>query len=259
MKAYAIMKNISGRRGTSNAAWEAYRQYGMETSHGLPASGKRMLNLPQGDKDGEKARERFHHLLLDSLKKDRETATKDGLASAAQKGKRAATDSDDDAGPSRPNATMPTEAIRVVLIDPDILSEMHGPSGQFKWATAAAKRLVALKETTVAALTGSIEGRIPAGRYVRVIYGALTKPPADGGPPDDIERITCDEDLLNFFEATRGAYKPVMFQLQLKRADPATESPPLMNVGTSARMSSLPRSLRSPTTLWRLIRIMNFT
>lgn len=88
MKAYAIMKNITGHRGTSDAAWEAYRQYGMDTTHGLPASGKRMLNLPRGDKDGEKARERFHHLLLDSLKKDRETATKGGARICGAKEKK---------------------------------------------------------------------------------------------------------------------------------------------------------------------------
>lgn len=62
---------------------------------------------------------------------------------------------------------------------------------------------------------------------MRAIYGAVTKPPADGTPPDDIERITCDEDLLNFFKVTKGAYKPVMFQLQLQRTDPAVvETPP---------------------------------
>ena len=46
MKAYALMKNITGRRGMSDTEWEAYRQYGMQAEKGLPASGERMLNLP---------------------------------------------------------------------------------------------------------------------------------------------------------------------------------------------------------------------
>ena len=58
-----------------------------------------MLSLSQGDKDGDKARKQFHHLLLDSLKKDRETVTKKGLAAAAQKRKRAANVCDEYAAP----------------------------------------------------------------------------------------------------------------------------------------------------------------
>ena len=119
MKAYALMKNITGRCGMSDTEWAAYRQYGMRAENGLPTSGERMLNLPRGDKDGEKARERFHYLLLDSHKKDRETMMKAGLASAAIKRKYAVNDTDDDeSAPLRPNNT-PSEAIRVLLIDPD--------------------------------------------------------------------------------------------------------------------------------------------
>ena len=89
------MKSLTGRHSTSDAEWEAFRQYAMDLDNGLPASGGTMLSLPQGDKDADKARKPFHHLLLDSLKKDRETLTKEGLASAVQKRKRAANDSDE--------------------------------------------------------------------------------------------------------------------------------------------------------------------
>ena len=53
------MKNITGRCGTSDTVWEAYRQYGMQAEKRLPASRKRMLNLPSGDEYGEEAREHF--------------------------------------------------------------------------------------------------------------------------------------------------------------------------------------------------------
>ena len=216
-----------------------------------------MLNLARGDEDGEKARERFHYLLLDSLKEDREKMTKGGLASAAIKCKRAVNDMDDDeSAPLRPNNT-PTEAIRVLLIDPDKPMDLVEASGQFKWATAGTKQLVALKELTIAALINAINARIPAAKYVRSIFGAVTKPPANGAEPEDIERITCDEDLRNFIEVTCGAYKPIMMQVQLNRTNPAAQTPP-MNVGTSGTMSSLQRSLKTPMTPWRPILRMNF-
>ena len=241
------MKNISGRRGTSDTKWEAYRQYGMRAENGLLASVERMLNLPCGDKHGEKAREHFHYLLLDCLKKDREIMMKRGLASAAIKRKHAVNDTDDDeSAPLRPNHT-PTEVIRVLVIDSDKPMDLVGASGQFKWATAGTKQLVALKELTIAALLNAINARILAAKYVRSIFGTVTKPPANGAEPEDVERITCNEDLRNLIEVTLGAYKPIMMQVQLNRTNPAAQTPP-MNVGTSGTMSSLQQYLKTPTT-----------
>ena len=59
-----------------------------------------------------------------------------------------------------------------------------------------------LKEFTIAALMNAMNARIPAAKYVRSIVGAVTKPPAHGAELEDIERITCDEDLRNFIEVT---------------------------------------------------------
>ena len=69
---------------------------------------------------------------------------------------------------------------------------------------------MALKELTIAALINAINATILGAKYVRSIFGAITKPPANGAKPEDIERITCDQDLRNFIEVTRGAYKPIM-------------------------------------------------
>lgn len=80
---YALMKDITAHCGTSDTTWEAFRQYGIDENNGLPAAGKRKLRLPRGNKDGDKTRECLHHLLLDSLKKDRETETQGALESAA--------------------------------------------------------------------------------------------------------------------------------------------------------------------------------
>ena len=138
-----------------------------------------MLSLPQGGKDGHKVRKTFHHLLLDSLKKDRETLTKEGLVSTAQKCKRAANDSDEYGAPPRPiNNT--GEPVRIVLVDPDKDTDLSGNTGQFKWATASTKQIVVLKGITVAAVINSIGSRTPDGGHVRAVYGPVAKPPADG-------------------------------------------------------------------------------
>ena len=67
MKHYAAGKAITGRRGTSVTQWEAFRQYGMSADNDLSASGRRLLRTAKGEKDGDKARECYHHLMLDSL------------------------------------------------------------------------------------------------------------------------------------------------------------------------------------------------
>jgi len=64
------MNKITGRRGTSNAAWEAFKAFAMDSKNGLPSSGRKLLKPAKGNKDSDKAYERVHHLLLDSLKKD---------------------------------------------------------------------------------------------------------------------------------------------------------------------------------------------
>jgi len=85
MKANALANSITSRRGTSTAAWQAFRDHAMDLKNRLLASGRVLLQSDKGDKDGDKARDRFYYLLLDSLKKDRETETKEGLASAKRK------------------------------------------------------------------------------------------------------------------------------------------------------------------------------
>ena len=174
----------------------------------------------------------------------------------AVKGKRAVNHTDDDeSSPLRSNNT-PSEAICVLLIDPDKPMDLVGASGQFKWAAAGMNQLVALKQLTIAALMNAINARIPAAKYVRSIFGAMTKPPANGTEPGDIERITCDGDLRNLIEVTCEAYKPTMMQVQVNRTAPAAQTPP-MNVGTSGTMSSLQRCLKTPTTPWLPILRMN--
>jgi len=208
MKAYALRNKIIGRRGTSNAAWEAFKAFAMDAKNGLPSSGRKLLKSAKGDKDGDKTRERFHHLLLDSLKKDRETEVKEDLAAAALQREQAANDSDKDLGHLiAPKAVI----VQVVIVDPDDTTNVM-PNGGYYWATAKVRQFVALKKIIVAKVLNGISNRIPERRYIRAMYGALTKPPADGTDPEDIERITSDDDLSNFIMLAKRVYAPVIIQ-----------------------------------------------
>ena len=160
MKSYTLMKAIKGRQGTLKTAWEAYREFAQEAKNGLSASRRNMLTLPR-DRDGEKAREQFHYLLLDSLNKDRETDMKYGLAATARKRKLAANDSGEEAETStrRPMAA-PLETIRVVVVD----RQKELMSGNLQWVTARIKQLVPLRNLTVAEIVSGIGPRIPNGK-----------------------------------------------------------------------------------------------
>ena len=84
---------------------------------------------------------------------------------------------------------------------------------------------MALKELTIVALMNAINAKIPAAKYVRSIFGAVTKPPANGAKPEHIERITWNEELRNFIKVTCGAYKPIIMQVQLNKTNPAAQTP----------------------------------
>jgi len=184
MKAYALANGITGGRGISTAAWQAFRDHAMDPKNGLPASGWALLQSDKGDKDRDKARDRFHYLLLDSLKKDRETETKEGLASAKRKRDQAFNVSDEDTpGPIE----SPTLVVRVVIIDPEDARDQQPMRGNYCWANARNKRLVPLPRITMQELVDGVRARIPNGRIVRAIYGALSTPPPNGQKLADIE------------------------------------------------------------------------
>ena len=52
----------------------------MQAKNGLPVSRRALFRTAVGDKEGDNTRDRFRNVLLDSLKKDRETGVKEGLA-----------------------------------------------------------------------------------------------------------------------------------------------------------------------------------
>jgi len=75
-------------------------------------------------------------------------------------------------------------------------------------------------------LVDGVRARFPSGRIVYAIYGALRIPPPNGQKPADVEWVTIDADLANLIAVAKGAYKPLLFQLQLAKANQANQSPP---------------------------------
>ena len=129
MKYYAAGIAITGRQGTSDTQWEAFHQYGMSADNSLPASGRRLLRTAKGDKDGDKARERYHHLMLDSLKKDRETENKEGLLAAARRRQQAANDSEEE---TSMRVTSDRKTIRVIMVDSDNAGDLVTATGEYR-------------------------------------------------------------------------------------------------------------------------------
>jgi len=215
------MNNITGRWGTSNATWNAFKTFAMQANHGLPASGRMLLNTPVGDKEGDKARDQFHYVLLDSRKKDRETGVKEGLASAARQRENATNDSD---GNEERPIILPSVLVRVAIVDPNVAGDTNA-AGEYVWATASRKQFVALKNVAIVEVIKDIKDWIPAGKHVWAIYVAISKPNADGSQPEDITRIISDEDLTNFLTAVNGVCRPIMLQVELIRAGGGTNSP----------------------------------
>jgi len=78
-------------------------------------------------------------------------------------------------------------------------------------------------------LVDGVRARIPDGRVVRAIYGALSTLPTNGQKPTDTEQVTTDADLENVIAVAGRVYKPLLFQLQWASGDRANESPPYNN------------------------------
>jgi len=72
----------------------------------------------------------------------------------------------------------------------------------------------------------AIKSRIPVGRTIRAMYGAIMKPPPFGVTPADVMRLTNNDDLEAFLKVARTEYKPLCIHVQLARGDGTAQTPP---------------------------------
>lgn len=216
MKAHFTTNNITKRRDANRAQWDAVMAHAKKIEHGFPQSG---LDLVGKNTDaGRQAKEHLNHLVLDCLKKGRETETKEDLAKASRKRRAAAADLDEE---EEDDISQPAAAtvVRVYIADPDapacrIVPAVTDPALAYKWATCPKSQLVRLKEISLAELYKGVKSRLGDDK-IRAVYGALEKPAADGSVPTDVERLHTDEDLLNFFDVVKNIYTPICLQVQI--------------------------------------------
>ena len=148
VKAYALSKKITSRRDASNAEWKTFQAIAMRDGNGLSASGRAILQLKEGDKQGVKACKCFNYLMLDALKKDRETVVKKGLAAAGRKHKH--TVNTDDPGSETELQAPGREQLEVVVVQvvtarARVIDDYFEEDRRsYKWATAIMKHLMKL-------------------------------------------------------------------------------------------------------------------
>ena len=120
----------------------------MRDRNSLPTSSRAILQLANGDKEGDKARKCLNYLMLHALKKDRETMVKEELTAAGRKLKRAA-NADDPGSKTELQATgreqLEAVVIRVV-IDRAVVIDGYFEEDRrlYKWATTITKHLMKL-------------------------------------------------------------------------------------------------------------------
>ena len=148
VKAYALSKKITSRRDASNAEWKIFQAIAMRDGNGLPASGRAILQLADSDKEGDNARKRFNYLMLDALKKDRETMVKEVLAAAGRKRKHAA-NADDPGSETELQAPgqeqLEAVVVQVVIGRAGVIDDYFEEYRRsYKWPTAMTKHLMKL-------------------------------------------------------------------------------------------------------------------
>ncbi|KAF8458808.1 hypothetical protein BGX38DRAFT_1138403 [Terfezia claveryi] len=108
---------------------------------------------------------------------------------------------------------------RLFLIDLTREAEVQDTNGQYKWDETPSNYIAILKLASLLEIVDKIRERIPAGRKVWAVYGALDNP----NPLNTISpatRLQTDKEVLAFLELSSS--KLIRIQVILYR-DPALE------------------------------------
>ena len=199
---------------------------------GLPASGKTLLESGPAaiKRDAQKG---FDKLLQDVMKKARDTTRNNALQQVA------------DLAANAPNVQFAPEdavsrnvgrnegenetgfrkSVRIFLIDL-IRADDKNQAGEYKWDGCKSHCVAIMKSASYLEVVDKIRGKIPDGRMVRAIYGALDNLTPTNTTPD-ATRLQSDEEVEAFFEVTSS--KPIWLQVMLHRhAKDVVVRPPLI-------------------------------
>ena len=194
---------------------------------GLPASGKRLLEGGQAaiKKAAETALDK---ILQDVLKKSRDTERSHAMSQVASL---AATtpnvqyapdaNPDADADTSGRNACNKAgdggfrKSVRIFLVDPGRGDEVRDEDrGAYKWDGGPSHCVAVMKVASLLEVVDKVRDKIPEGRTVRAVFGALENPTRHN-PIPDATRLQSDEEVEAFFDLTNA--KPIRFQVVLRR------------------------------------------
>jgi hypothetical protein len=232
VKAWARTNGVTGKRQAGTAQWRTFIGIARGET-GFPASGTRLLNNGSAaiKKEAEKALDK---LLQDLLKKSRDTnrshalAQLTSLASDTPNIEFAAADADaDTSGRNDVEQGAFRKSVRIFLIDPGREDQVRvAAGGAYLWDGCPSDCVAIMKVASLLEVVDKVRDKIPAGRTVRAIFGALENPTPPSRIPD-ATRLRSDEEVEAFFDLTSA--KPIRLQVVLRRdpeADPQKEDSP---------------------------------
>ena len=229
VKSWAHTNRVTGKRAAGTALWKQFKDYAiLET--GLPASGKRLLT--SGNAGMKRAADTaLDKLLQDVLKKARDTNQNLArrqvidLAAAAPNVEFAPNqNTNNEDGPKGFR-----KSVRIFLIDPErAAAEIKNADGRYLWDGCPSNCVAIIKVASLLEVVDKVRDRIPPGRTVRAIYGALENPIPPSRIPDAAQ-LRSDEEVEAFFEVTSA--KPIRLQVVLYKdrtrvPAPANTPPP---------------------------------
>ena len=192
-----------------DARWGAFKTHS-RSEVGLPASGKRLL---EGGVAGmkKKADTALDKILQDVLKKARDTERKftqhlAQFAAPAPTANAAVRTGNEDREFRKP--------VRIFIVDPERGNEVKDARGQYLWDGCPSHSVAIVKVASLVELVDKARPRIPAGRSIRAIYGALANPVPTCTVPD-ATRLQSDNEVEAFFEVTSST--PIRLQIVLHR------------------------------------------
>ncbi|RPB18362.1 hypothetical protein L211DRAFT_854190 [Terfezia boudieri ATCC MYA-4762] len=199
VKGWAWTYGLTGKRQAGNALWNQFKTYAQQET-GLPAS--RIALIQNGAVAIKKATTTaLNKILQDVLKKARDTERGHALAQVVNLAANAPNvqfggGADTTGRNAEDNAQEGfRKPVRLFLIDPARGNEVQDiVSGEYKWDEAPSNCVAILRSASLLEIVDKIWERIPVGRKVRVIYGALDNPNSGNAIPP-ATRLQTDEEV----------------------------------------------------------------
>ena len=208
--------------------WNTFIQECIELQD-FPVGAKGILSRPSTE-ETKGHYNAINELLLDCLKKRREAvASRKRAAAKEELEEELAGDSiQSDAGSQEPahKRVKYTEGkpLFFFVLDPEVDRDRH--LGEWIWNQSMSMGITTLYEGTINELHRKISAKIPNGRSVHEIIGALenARPGSETAQPSDVAHLRSDDDVDTFLRLTEA--KPIKLLIILHRKIALRNTPP---------------------------------